>query len=180
MLSERGCHFCEFCENDARFPWVELIDFPNNSLNFHEKRTNSLKFYEKRTNSLNIHEKRTFSEKGCRFCEFCENDARFPWVEFIDFRKIGPRTWTRTPNTNMNTNMNTNTEPNTNRTLPWSRTQAKPNQTHFRTDLAFSNTRTAFSAHPGIYIGGVLGAIGVVLGSIRTDIGGYWMATDGR
>ena len=92
MFSERGCHFCDFCENDARFPWVELIDFPNNSLNFHEKRTNSLKFYEKRTNSLNIHEKRTFSEKGCRFCEFCEKDARFPWVEFVDFRKIGPRT----------------------------------------------------------------------------------------
>ena len=60
------------------------------------------------------------------FCELCEKDARFPRVEFVDFLKIGPRTWTRTPNTNMNTN----------RTLPWSRTQAKPNRTHFRTDLA--------------------------------------------
>ena len=59
----KGCHVCDFCENDARFPWVELIYFPNNSVNFDEKRTNSLKFYEKRTNSLNIHEKRTFSEK---------------------------------------------------------------------------------------------------------------------
>ena len=46
-------------------------------------------FHEKHTNSLNVHEKRTFSEKGSHFCEFCENDARFPWVEFVDFRKIG-------------------------------------------------------------------------------------------
>ena len=92
MFSERGCHFCEFCENDARFPWVELIDFANNSLNFHDKRTNSFKFYEKHINSLNIHEKRTFSEKGFHVCEFCENGVRFPWVEFVDFLKIGPRT----------------------------------------------------------------------------------------
>ena len=133
-LSERGHHFCEFCEKVARFPRVEVVDFPKNSLNFHAKRTNS----------LNVHEKRTCSEKGSNFCEFCENDVRFPWVEFLDFRKIGPRAWTQTPNTNMNTN----TEPNTNRTLPWSRTQAKPNRTHFRTHLAFSEHRTAFSANP--------------------------------
>ena len=24
----------------------------------------------------------------CRFCEFCENDERFPWAEFVNFRKI--------------------------------------------------------------------------------------------
>ena len=67
-FSKTVCHFCEFCENDARFPWVEFVDFIKNSLNFNDKRT--------------------FSEKGCHFCEFCENDARFPWVEFVDFHKI--------------------------------------------------------------------------------------------
>ena len=67
-FSEKGYQFCEFCENDARFPRVEFVDFPNNSLNFNGKRT--------------------FSEKGCHFCEFCENDLRFPWVEFINFLKI--------------------------------------------------------------------------------------------
>ena len=76
-FSEKGRHVCEFCENDARFPWVEFVDFLNNSLNFNEKRTC---FIEKRSNSLNVHEKRTFSEKGRHFREFCENDARFPWV----------------------------------------------------------------------------------------------------
>ena len=65
-FSERGCHFCELCEKDARFPWVEFVDFPNNS--------------------LNVHEQRTFSEKGCHVCEFCEKDARFPRVEFVDKR----------------------------------------------------------------------------------------------
>ena len=25
--SERGCHFCEFCEKDARFPRVEFVHF---------------------------------------------------------------------------------------------------------------------------------------------------------
>ena len=82
MFSERGRHFCEFCEKDARFPRVEFVDFPNNSLNFNEKRTNS----------QNVHEKHTFSETGCHFCELCEKDARFPRVEFIGFLKIGPRT----------------------------------------------------------------------------------------
>ena len=61
--------FLEFYENDARFPWVEFVDSPKNSLDFYETHT--------------------FSEKGRHFCEFCENDARFPWVEFVDFRKIG-------------------------------------------------------------------------------------------
>ena len=56
----RGGHFSEFCENDARFPWVELIDVPNDSLNFHEKRTNSLELYKTMTNSLNIHAQHTF------------------------------------------------------------------------------------------------------------------------
>ena len=32
----KGRHFCEFCENDARFPWAEFVDFPNNSLNFYK------------------------------------------------------------------------------------------------------------------------------------------------
>ena len=64
-LSENGCHFCELCENGARFPWVEFVDFPQYSLKFYEKRT--------------------FSEKGRHVCEFCENDARFPWVELVDF-----------------------------------------------------------------------------------------------
>ena len=67
-FSEKGCHFREFCENDARFPWVEFVDFPNNS--------------------LNPNEKHIFSEKSCHFREFCENDARFPRVEFVDFLKI--------------------------------------------------------------------------------------------
>ena len=26
--------------------------------------------------------------KGCHVCEFCEKDARFPRVEFVDCRKI--------------------------------------------------------------------------------------------
>jgi len=60
-----------------------------NSLNAHEQRTNSIFFYEKHTIFVFVHEKRTFSEKGCHFCEFCENDERFPWVEFVDFLKIG-------------------------------------------------------------------------------------------
>ena len=42
---------------------------------------------KKHTNSLNFNEKRTVSEKGRHFREFCENDARFPWVEFVDFPK---------------------------------------------------------------------------------------------
>ena len=66
--SEKGCRFCEFCENDVRFPWVEFVYFLKNSLIFHEKHT--------------------FSEKGCHFREFCEKDVRFPRVEFVDFRKI--------------------------------------------------------------------------------------------
>ena len=33
-LSENGRHFCEFCENDARFPRVEFADFRKNSLNY--------------------------------------------------------------------------------------------------------------------------------------------------
>ena len=74
-FSEKGRHFYKFCENDARFPRVEFVDFPKNSQNFHEKHINS----------LNVHEKHTFSEKGCHFREFCENDARFPRVEFVDF-----------------------------------------------------------------------------------------------
>ena len=68
----KGRHFCEFCENDARFPWVELIDVANNSLNFHEKQTNSFKFYEKHTDSLNIHEKHTFSKKGFLFANYAK------------------------------------------------------------------------------------------------------------
>ena len=48
-LSERGRHFCEFCENGARFPRVEFVDFPNNSLNVYEKRAKSLNVNEKRT-----------------------------------------------------------------------------------------------------------------------------------
>ena len=67
-MVRKGCHVCELCENDARFPWVEFVDFLRNSLNFNEKRT--------------------FSEKGYHFREFCENDARFQWVEFVDFRKV--------------------------------------------------------------------------------------------
>ena len=30
-----------------------------------------------------------FRKKMSHFCEFCEKDARFPRVEFVDFRKIG-------------------------------------------------------------------------------------------
>ena len=41
-------------------------------------------------NSLKLYEKHTFSEKERHFCEFCENDARFPWVEFIDFPNNSP------------------------------------------------------------------------------------------
>ena len=58
-----------------------------NSQNIHEKHTFS-EIYTKNTNSLNIHEKRTCSQKGRHFCEFCENEKRFPWVEFVDFRKF--------------------------------------------------------------------------------------------
>ena len=29
-----------------------------------------------------------FQKKDAFFCEFCENDARFPWVELVDVRKI--------------------------------------------------------------------------------------------
>ena len=36
-----------------------------------------------------FNKKHTFSEKWRHFCELCETDARFPWVEFVDFRKIG-------------------------------------------------------------------------------------------
>ena len=100
-FSERGCHVCEFCEKDARFPRVEFVDFPKNSLNFNEKRTNS----------LNVHEKRIFSEKGVisansakkthvfrgvefisaenvNFCEFCEKDVTFPKGRICFRRKM--------------------------------------------------------------------------------------------
>ena len=57
-------------------------------LHVHEKLTNSTCFYEKtHTISVFFHEKHTFWEKGHHFREFCENDARFPWVEFVDFPK---------------------------------------------------------------------------------------------
>ena len=78
MLSAENLNFCEFCEKDERFPRVAFVDFPNNSLHVHKKRTNS----------LNVHEKHTLSEKtGCTCCEFCEKYARFPRVEFVDFPK---------------------------------------------------------------------------------------------
>ena len=44
------------------------------------KGTSFLRFLRKR---------RTLSEGGRHFCEFCENDARFPRVEFVYFLKIG-------------------------------------------------------------------------------------------
>ena len=56
-----------------------FVDFPNKSLNVDEKRTNS----------VNVHEKLAISERGSHVCEFCEKDARFPRVEFVDFLKIG-------------------------------------------------------------------------------------------
>ena len=56
-FSKTGCHFCEFCENDARFPWVELVDFPKNSPNVDEKHTKSVNNHKKRTNSANVHAK---------------------------------------------------------------------------------------------------------------------------
>ena len=31
IFKRRASFFWEFCENDARFPWVELVDFPKNS-----------------------------------------------------------------------------------------------------------------------------------------------------
>ena len=59
-MSTKNAHFqkhifivCEFYEKDARFPRVEFVDFPNNSLDFNEKRTNS----------LNVHGKHIISEK---------------------------------------------------------------------------------------------------------------------
>ena len=45
-ISAKNTNFCEFCEKDARFPWVEFVDFPKNSLTVHEKRTISM---EKKT-----------------------------------------------------------------------------------------------------------------------------------
>ena len=80
-LSEGGVIFANYAKK-TRFPRVEVADFPNNSLNFHEKRTHS----------LNVHEKHTCLEKGYKVCELYEKDTRFPRVEFIDFLKIGPRT----------------------------------------------------------------------------------------
>ena len=38
-------------------------------------------FYE----FIKFNKKHTFSEKWRHFCEICENDARFPCVEFVDF-----------------------------------------------------------------------------------------------
>ena len=63
-VSERGCHFCEFCENDARFPRVEFVDLPKKSRNFHEK---TLNFNEKRTSSLNVHEKTYIFAENAQF-----------------------------------------------------------------------------------------------------------------
>ena len=37
---------------------------------------------------LHVHEKHTILERMCHVCEFCENDAHFPRVEFVDFLKI--------------------------------------------------------------------------------------------
>ena len=47
-----------------------------------------------------VNQKEGFDCPGCAWpdpehrtaFEFCENGARLPWVEFIDFRKLGPRT----------------------------------------------------------------------------------------
>ena len=46
-VSERGRHFCELCEKDARFPRVEFVDVSNNSLNLHEKTYKFTKFPRK-------------------------------------------------------------------------------------------------------------------------------------
>ena len=74
----KGPSFLRILRKRRTFPKGRICRFPNNSINF----------YEKRTNSLNVHEKHTFSETCCHFCEFCEKDARFPWVEFVHFLKI--------------------------------------------------------------------------------------------
>ena len=55
---KKGCHFCEFCENDVRFPWVEFVDSPNNSLNFCKNRT----FSEKNKNFVNSAKKTHVSQ----------------------------------------------------------------------------------------------------------------------
>ena len=54
----KGRHFCEFCENDARFPRVEFVRI---SSNFIKKSKNLLEFHI--ISAINAH--------------FCEKDARF-------------------------------------------------------------------------------------------------------
>ena len=66
-------------EGGGEVPQVPQVQVHWNSLNVHEKYTNSAHF----------HEKRTLSKRGRHFSEFCENDARFPWVELVYFLKIG-------------------------------------------------------------------------------------------
>ena len=58
-ISIKGHHFCEFCEKEERFPRVEFVDFPNNSVNV----------YEKRTHSLNVSKEYTVSEKVTDFAK---------------------------------------------------------------------------------------------------------------
>ena len=77
-------HFRRILKNDAPFlkTCVFFAEFPEINI-FYENHlisannANLCEFCEKR---------RTFSERGCRFCEFSENGARFPWVEFAYFQ----------------------------------------------------------------------------------------------
>ena len=102
-FQKKGVVF-EFCENDARFPWVKFVDVPRIQYIFTKNA-----HFQKRASFLWILRKwRTFPmgvicrfpqeftrsprkthmfRKGKYFCEFCEQYARFPWVEFVDFPK---------------------------------------------------------------------------------------------
>ena len=64
-FSENGCHVCDFCEKDARFPRVEFVYISQEFTKFQQK----------------TH----IFRKICNCCEFCEKDVRFPRVEFVDF-----------------------------------------------------------------------------------------------
>ena len=81
----KGCHFCDFCENDARFPWVELIDFPNNSVNFHEKTHKFTKVLRKAHKFTKYSRKTHIFRKRMSFLRILRKWRTFPMSRICSF-----------------------------------------------------------------------------------------------
>ena len=74
-----GCHFCEFCEKDARFQKGDVISAIS-AKKTHVSQGYNL-FLAKNVNFCEFCEKGArFQKGGVIFCEICEKYARFPRV----------------------------------------------------------------------------------------------------